>query len=313
MEYQDYYKTLGVERNADAQEIKRAYRKLAMKHHPDKNPGSKDAEEKFKKINEAYQVLSDPAKRSRYDQLGESYTRWQQTGGAPGGFNWSDWFAQQSQAGGAPGTTRVEVDNLEDLFGGGFSDFFSSIFGGVGGSPGGTTRRSTTRRSVPQQFQQPVQISFKDAYEGTRREIQIDGRRLEVTIPAGARTGTKVRIPGWGPNMGNGQHSDLYLVVDVAPDSRFERQEDDLYTEVLIDVYTAVLGGEVNVPTPKGMVKLTIPAGTQPGKKFRLAGRGMPHLKAAQTYGDLYAKVNVEIPRQLTPQQKKLFEQLRGH
>src|SRR5450759_288590 len=311
MEYQDYYKTLGVERSADAQEIKRAYRKLAMKFHPDRNPGSKEAEEKFKKINEAYQVLSDAEKRSRYDQLGESYSRWQQNGGGPGGFNWNDWFTQQSQARGAQGGTRVEVDNLEDLFGGGFSDFFSSIFGGVGGSTGSAGRR-VGRRVAPQNAQQLVTISFQEAYKGTERSFQSDRRRLEVKIPAGARSGTKVRVPGAGPDESGGQHSDLYLVIEVTPDSHFDRQEDDLYTEVPIDLYTSVLGGAVKVPTPAGTVSLTIPAGTQPGQTFRLADRGMPHLKVAQTFGDLYAKIKVQIPRQLNPQQIKLFEQLRG-
>jgi curved DNA-binding protein len=313
MEYQDYYKVLGVERNADGQEIKRAYRKLAMKHHPDRNQGNKEAEEKFKKINEAYQVLSDTQKRSRYDQLGESYTRWQQNGGGPGGFNWSDWFSQQSHARGAPGGTRVEVENLEDLFGGGFSDFFSSIFGGVGGSPGGTGRRTAGRRAAPQNYQQPVQISFQEAYKGTERSFQSNNRRLEVKIPAGARSGTKVRVPGGGPDEGNGQTNDLFLIIDVTPDNRFDRQGDDLNTEVPVDLYTAVLGGAVNVPTPGGTVSLTIPAGTQPGQTFRLTGRGMPHLKVSQTYGDLFAKVKVQIPRQLTPQQKKIFEQLQGN
>ena len=249
-------------------------------------------------------------KRSRYDQLGESYSRWQQNGGGAGGLNWSDWFSQQSQAGGAPGGTRVQVDNLEDLFGGGFSDFFSSIFGGVGGPGGGTSRR-TTRRAAPQTYQQPVTISFDEAYKGTERSFQSNNRRLEVKIPAGSRTGTRVRVPGAAPEEGASQRGDLFLVIEVTPDSRFERQEDDLYTEVPIDLYTAVLGGAVKVPTPGGFVSLTIPAGTQPGMTFRLNGRGMPHLKAPQTFGDLFAKVKVQIPRQLSPQQKKLFEQLR--
>ena len=309
MEYQDYYKTLGVEKNADAQEIKRAYRKLAMKYHPDRNPGNKEAEEQFKRINEAYQVLSDSEKRTRYDQLGESYSRWQQNGGGPGGFNWSDWFTQQSQAGGG---TRVEVGNLEDLFaGGGFTDFFSSIFGGVGGVPGGTGRR-TSRRAAPQSYQQPVTITFQEAYQGTERSLQVDSRHLEVKIPAGARTGTRIRVAGAGPADGSGRRGDLYLIIEVTPDSRFDQQDDDLYTEVPVDLYTAVLGGSAKVPTPAGTVSLTIPTGTQPGQTFRLAGRGMPHLKDAHSFGDLFARVKVQIPRQLTPQQKKLFEQLRG-
>ncbi|MCX8023998.1 MAG: J domain-containing protein [Thermanaerothrix sp.] len=304
MEYKDYYKILGVDRNATEEEIKKAYRRLAMKYHPDRNPGDKSAEEKFKEINEAYEVLGDPEKRKRYDALGESYFRWQQSG-APGDFNWQEWFAQ-----GPVGTRTVRID-LDDLFGdlGGFSDFFSAIFGGM---PSATTRTTgrRTRQTTPA-VEQPVQITLEEAYRGTTRLIQVDGRRLEGKIPPGARTGTKVRLAGQGPVGPNGQRSDLYLVIEVLPDPRFERKDDDLYTEVTIDLYTAVLGGQVTVPTLSGDVILTIPPGTQPGQIFRLSGRGMPNLRNPQKYGDLYVKVKVELPRHLTPQQRALFEQLR--
>jgi curved DNA-binding protein len=308
MDYKDYYKILGVPRNADSKEIKRAYRKLALQYHPDRNPGNKAAEEKFKEMNEAYQVLSDASKRARYDQLGESYSQWQQSGGAPGNFNWQDWFSQQQQA---RGGGRVDVDNLNNLFGGDFSDFFSSIFGGAdaGKTPGAGGRRN--RREAPASYQQPVTITFLEAYQGAVRMIQLGDRRLEVKIPAGARTGTRVRVPGAVPGQGDGQKSDLYLVITVNDDNRFERNEDDLNLETSIDLYTAVLGGQVKVPTPVGEVVLTIPAGTQNGQAFRLAGRGMPHLKAPQTFGDLYVRVKVQIPRQLSAQQRDLFEQLR--
>jgi len=305
MEYKDYYKILGVDRNASEEEIKRAYRKLAMKYHPDRNPGDKSAEEKFKEINEAYEVLGDPEKRRRYDALGESYFRWQQSG-APGDFNWSEWFAQ-----GPVGSRTVRID-LEDLFGdfGGFSDFFSAIFGGM---PSGTVRTTGRRaRQATPAVEQPVQISLEEAYHGTTRIIQVDGRRIEGKIPPGARTGTKVRLAGQGPIGPDGQRSDLYLVIEVLPDPRFERKDDDLYTEVTIDLYTAVLGGQVTVPTLSGNVILTIPPGTQPGQTFRLSGRGMPNLRNPQKHGDLYVKVKVELPRSLTPQQRALFEQLRS-
>jgi len=304
MEYKDYYKILGVDRNATEEEIKKAYRRLAMKYHPDRNPGDKSAEEKFKEINEAYEVLGDPEKRKRYDALGESYFRWQQSG-APGDFNWEEWFAQ-----GPVGTRTVRID-LEDLFGdlGGFSDFFSAIFGGMPGTATRTTGRRA-RQTTPA-VEQPVQITLEEAYHGTTRLIQVDGRRLEGKIPPGARTGTKVRLAGQGPIGPNGQRSDLYLVIEVLPDPRFERKDDDLYTEVTIDLYTAVLGGQVTVPTLSGDVILTIPPGTQPGQVFRLSGRGMPNLRNPQKRGDLYVKVKVEIPRNLTPQQRALFEQLR--
>jgi curved DNA-binding protein len=303
MEYKDYYKILGVDRKASDEEIKRAYRKLALKYHPDRNPNNKKAEESFKEINEAYQVLGDPAKRSRYDQLGDSYAQWQRTGGAPGGFNWNDWFTQP-QGGG----TRVEVGDLNDLFGGGLSEFFTRIFGGapdMGQNAGRTGSRATSRLTPEQQ----VTISLAEAFAGATRRIEIQGRRLEVTIPPGARNGTKVRVPAAFAQPG-GQPGDLYLVVEVADDPRFERRGDDLYTDAPIDLYTAVLGGEVKVTTLSGNVMLTIPAGTQPDQTFRLVGRGMPRLKAPDTHGDLFVRAKIKMPRNLTPEQKKLFIQL---
>ena len=307
MEYKDYYKVLGVERQASEDQIKRAYRDLAKKFHPDKNPGDKAAEEKFKSINEAYEVLKDPQKRKRYDQLGDSYSSWQQ-GGRQGNFNWEDWFSQSPGAGGQ----RVSMD---DLFGGagGFSDFFSAIFGGMGGAGTRTqTRRASSppRQAVPA-AEVPVSISLAEAFHGATRMVQAGDRRLEVKIPAGARTGTKVRMKGAAGSLPYGQAQDLYLVVKVESDPRFERKEDDLYTDVSIDLFTAVLGGQVKVPTLTGEVMLTIPEGTQPGQAFRLTGRGMPRLSAPHTYGDLYARIKVTLPRNLTPHQKTLFEQLR--
>ncbi|MHB1119488.1 MAG: DnaJ C-terminal domain-containing protein [Bellilinea sp.] len=304
MEYKDYYKILGVEKNASEEEIKRSYRKLAMKHHPDRNPGNKSAEEKFKEINEAYEVLSDSQKRSRYDQLGDSYQRWQQTGGSPGNFNWNEWFTQK------PGGRATQVD-MDDLFGGlgGFSDFFSSIFGGTGGT---STRQQTARRQrQPVAYEQAIQISLDEAYRGANRILQINGRRLEGKIPPGAKTGTKVRLAGKGPEGPDGQKSDIYLVVEVLPDPRFERKGSDLYNEVTIDLYTAVLGGQVRVPTLTSDVVLTIPPGTQPGQKIRLSGRGMPDLRNPQNYGDLYVSIKIQVPRELTAKQRELFEQLR--
>ena len=308
MDYKDYYKILGVGRKAEEQEIKKAYRKLAMKFHPDRNAGDKDAEEKFKEINEAYQVLSDPQKRSRYDQLDDSFSNWQKAGGVPDGFNWSDWYAQQQQN---PG--RVEVDNLDDFFGPSFSDFFKTIFAGMN-NPGQAASSPPGRRAAPASYQQNVIISFQESYQGTTRSIQVDGRRMEGKIPAGSKTGTRVRVQGAIAN-GNGSQlpTDLYLVIQVEDDPRFTREGDDLHTEMPIDVYTAVLGKSIYVPTPAGNVLLTIPSGTQPGQVFRLTGRGMPALKNPQTFGDMYVKIKVQLPRQLTPQQRALFEKLRDN
>lgn len=299
MEYKDYYKVLGVDRKASEQEIKRAYRKLAMKYHPDRNAGDKQAEEKFRDINEANEVLSDPGKRSRYDQLGENYHRWAQAGGTSEGFNWSEWSVPRGHG------QRVEYGNLEDLFGGGFSDFFATIFGGMAGQ----SAQQRTMRQQPQAYQQPVQISFEEAYKGATRLVQVNGRKLEVKIPAGAQNGTKVRVRGAGPASFGGQQGDLYLVINVANDARFERKGDDLYQEVSVNLPQAVLGGKVTVNTPSGNVILTVPAGTQPGQTIRLSGRGMPALKNPQKFGDMFVKVKVVIPRELSASQKELFEQ----
>jgi curved DNA-binding protein len=316
MEYRDYYQILGVSRDADEKEIKRAFRRLAREHHPDVNPGDSQAEERFKEINEAYEVLSDPEKRSKYDRLGSEWRRWQQTGGRPSDFDWGRWAA------GAPGGgQRVHVrygtpEDLEDLFGGTspFSDFFSQIFGGMGAgaaAPGGFEYRVRPQRG--QDYEQEVEISLREAHQGTTRVLQKDGRRLEVKIPPGARTGTRVRMAGEGGlGAAGGEPGDLYLRVRVSPDPQFERQDDDLYVTVPVDLYTAILGGQAQVPTLSGPVMLTIPAGTQNGRVFRLRGKGLPHLRQPEQHGDLYAKVEVQLPTQLTSRQRELFEELRG-
>jgi curved DNA-binding protein len=316
MEYKDYYKILGVSRDADEKEIKRAFRKLARQCHPDVNPDDAAAEGRFKEVNEAYEVLSDPEKRGKYDQLGTEWARYQQAGGRPGGFDWGRWTT------GAPGGAgqRVNVrygtaEDLEDLFGGAspFSDFFGQIFGrtGGGGGPGGFEYRVRPQRG--QDYEQEVEISLREAYQGTTRALQKDGRRLEVRIPPGARTGTRVRLAGEGsPGGAGGQAGNLYLRVRVAPDPQFERQDDDLHVTVPVDLYTAVLGGQAQVPTLSGPVMLTIPAGTQNGRVFRLRGKGLPHLRQPEQHGDLYAKVDVQLPTELTPRQRELFEELRG-
>ncbi len=306
MEYKDYYKILGVDKKASQAEIKKAYRKLAMKYHPDKNLGDKSAENKFKEINEANEVLGDVDKRAKYDQLGSSYQQWQQSGGA-NNFNWGAWNAGQQGAG-----TRVNVSDFEDMFGGGFSDFFQSIFGGMGGfsqaGPANSTR--TQRRAQPQmpkqKVEQTVSISFAEAYTGSTRKLQINGDIFTVKIPAGAKTGTKVRIPAQDTYQ-----QDIYLVMEVEPDPRFERDGSDLLTEVSVDLLTAVLGGQVTVPTPGGSVRLNIPAGTQPGQKIRLTQQGMPKINKKNEFGDLFARIQVRIPKQITAEERKLFESMR--
>jgi curved DNA-binding protein len=292
MDYKDYYKILGVDRKASADDIRKAYRKLAMQHHPDKNPGDKKAEDKFKEINEAYQVLSDKEKRARYDQLGSAYSNFRTEGGRPSDFQWDDWF--QNQGGGRGGY------NDNESFGGGagFSDFFRSIFG--------EAMRSSGREYAPQSggYQQEMEVTFQEAYEGTMRQLQTNGRKLQVRIPAGVKTGSRVRVAGAAPDG-----SDLYLIVDIADDNRFERDGQNLTTISTVDIFTLILGGDADVETPAGKVKLNIPAGTQPEQVFRLAGRGMPSLKNSAIKGDLYVKLKVQIPKYLSSKQRELIEE----
>jgi curved DNA-binding protein len=316
MDYKDYYKTLGVGEKASTDDIKKAYRKLAMKYHPDRNPGDKKAEDKFKEINEANEVLSDPEKRARYDQISNQYSSWQQAGGQPGSFSWDDLFKGAGGSGG--GQTRVDMNNLDDMFGdmGGFSDFFRTFFGSGGGqrsSQSSARSRGAGQRvqRQPAVYQQEVTISLTEAFKGTTRMLEMNGSRKEIRIPAGVKTGTKVRVAGAVSN-GGGAASDLYLIVKVAADPRFERRGNDLFTEKDIDLYTALLGGEVEVETLSGKVLLKVPEGTQPGQLFRLGGKGMPILKQKDKFGNLLVKAKVTLPKKLTAEQKKRFEELRG-
>lgn len=312
MDYKDYYQVLGINKNASTDEIKKAYRKLAMQYHPDRNPGDSQAEEKFKEINEAYQVLSDDDKRAHYDRLGSAYSSWQQRGGRSG-FDWGQW--NYGQPGGQPGGMRVEFDgDLSSLFGGagGFSDFFSQIFGGMGGSSGleELLRGQGRGQSQPRQYTSEMVIGLQEAYRGSTRQVRIGERTFEVKIPRGAKTGTKLRLSGAGPTARDGKPTDVYLQIKVSPDPRFDRKADDLYTDIYLDITTAVLGGKASVPTLSGSVSLTIPAGTQPGQTFRLKGKGMPKLRTSGHHGDLFATVQVEIPKKLTERQRELYEQL---
>jgi curved DNA-binding protein len=316
MEYKDYYKTLGVDRNADEKEIKKAYRRLARQYHPDVNPGDKAAEARFKEINEANEVLSDPEKRRKYDALGQQYQRWQQTGGQPGGFDWSQWVgAQERQTRDAGGAGGVEYGDLGDLFGdAGFSDFFEAIFGGVSAGARGAGRASARGRDLEHE----VEITLEDAFLGAQLVIEINGRKLEVKIPAGVKTGSRVRVSGEGlPGAGSGARGDLYLRIKVMPHPTFERRDNDLHCEVTIDLFTALLGGEARVPTLSGPVVLRIPPGTQTGRVFRLSGQGMLSLRAGspKERGALYAKARVLLPENLDDKEQQLVREwarLRG-
>jgi curved DNA-binding protein len=309
MEYKDYYKILGVEKNADEKEIKKTYRRLARRFHPDLNPGDKAAEARFKEINEANEVLSDAEKRRKYDELGQSYQRWQQTGGGPSGFDWNQWSDR-----GGPGGTRTTYGDINDILSqGGFSDFFDTIFGSMGmASPRGA---GTGARS--QDLEHEIEITLDEAFHGAQRILEMDGRRLEVKLPAGVKTGSRVRVAGEAPSSGakTGPRGDLYLRIKVLPHPGFERRDADLHCEVAVDLFAALLGGEVYVPTLAGSVALRIPAGTQAGRTFRLSGQGMPKLRSAQEHGDLYARVRVMLPEKLNEREQSLVREwaaLRG-
>ena len=333
MDYKDYYKVLGVQRNADEKEIKKAFRKLAQQYHPDKNPGDKVAEGKFKEINEAYTVLSDADKRSKYDRFGAQWEQYERGGGRAEDFDWGGW---SNMGGGGNGRSRGNARNMtpeefEQMFGGAggaggdFSSFFDTLFGGAGGARGGTQYRTRQNPRYgfnfdPRPGQQgaaptapradaDVEITLDEAYRGTTRVLQTeDGKRMEVNIPRGVKTGSRVRMRG-GISSGMG---DVYLRITVSPDSRFTRNENDLRVNLPVDLYTAVLGGEIEVPTLDRPVVLTIPAGTQNGKTIRLRGLGMPELKNPDQRGDILAVVEVQVPTNLSDEEKRLFEELRA-
>ena len=305
MEYRDYYKILGVTKTATEGEIKSAYRKLAKQYHPDKNPGDKKAEEKFKEINEAYEVLGDVDKRSKYDQLGTQYQRYRQYGGDPRGFDWAPWMSQRGRSGG-PG----EYGDLNDLFGGsgGFSDFFNTVFGmsGAGQQP------RTRSRPSPRPEEYDVEISLEEALTGTTRTLDIGGHRGEVKIPVGVAAGTKVRVAGQGSPRADGARNDIYLLVKLAEHPKFRiRDEHDLQTEVVVDLYTAVLGGQTPVPTLDGKeIQMTVPPETSSGQTIRLRGKGLPTRRDPKQRGDLYVKLLIQTPKHLREEEKQLFRQL---
>ena len=309
MDYKDYYKILGVSKTASQEEIKKAYRKLAVKYHPDKNKGDKAAEEKFKEISEANNVLSDPEKRKQYDELGSNWNRYQQTGGA-GGFNWSEYARQQG------GRTYQSYDFGDAFEGagrsgggrGGFSDFFQSFFSG--GFEGSSSRQSSAFRG--QDLQTELGITLQQAYEGITHVMNVHGNQMRIKLKPGIEDKQTLKLKGKGaPGINGGPAGDLYLTVYVAKHPQFERRGDDLYLDLPVDLYTAVLGGKVNVSTLSGPVTMQLPELTQNGKVLRLRDKGMPKYNQPGQFGDLYVSVKVELPSQLSAEEKHLFEELK--
>ena len=301
MEFKDYYKILGVERKVSADEIKNAYRKLAVKYHPDKNPNNKAAEEKFKEMNEAYEVLGNEEKRKKYDELGENWNQYQQQGGKEGNFDWSRW----QQTGGGQ---RKTYSSGEDMFGegGDFSDFFSNIFGG--------SQRKGGRTQQPRKgndFEAELSISLEEAFNGTARQLETEGEKLQIKIKPGVKEGQILRLRGkGGQGISNGPRGDVFIKVHIDHHPHYERKMDDLYCDIPVELYTAVLGGKALIRTLKGNIRIDITQGTDSGKVLRLKGMGMPKFGVEMEYGDLYAKIQIVLPKDLTREETELFQKL---
>jgi curved DNA-binding protein len=303
MDFKDYYKTLGILPDADEKVIRQAFRQLARKVHPDVNPGNKEAEEKFKTINEAYQVLSDVEQRKKYDQLRAQYLQWQQTGGGQQDFDWQNWSAKPDHG------VHVQYANdedLEDLFGSGspYSDFFTNIFGQARRSGGGSGRGTPPSPRRGRDVEYEVDLTLEEAFHGAERLLEIDGHRIKAGIPSGVRTASRVRLAGQGePGHNSGPAGDLYLIVNILPNETFECEGDNLHMEVPVDIFTAIAGGEIRIPSMERPLILKIPPRTNSGRSFRLRGKGMPHLGDPKTRGDLFALVRLVLPDPLTDQE----------
>ncbi|UOE40406.1 J domain-containing protein [Chryseobacterium suipulveris] len=306
MAYIDYYKILGVDKKATADEIKKAYRKLARKYHPDVNPGDKEAEKKFKEINEANEVLSNAENREKYDKYGEHWKhgeeyekaqqqqrQYQQSGSYGGNFG---------------GFSGGDFDGGED-----FSDFFQSMFGGSGQSFGGSSRGSASGKFKGQDISAELNLHLKDAAKTHQQTFEINGKKVRITIPAGISDGQKIKLKGHGnPGFNGGPNGDLYITFNIKEDQHFKRNGNDLGSNIEIDLYTAVLGGEVTVPTLEGNVMLKVKPETQNGTKVRLKGKGFPVYKKEGEYGDLFVTYTVKLPTHLTEKEKELFGELKN-
>jgi DnaJ-class molecular chaperone len=326
VDFKDYYTTLGVSKTATDKEIKQAFRKLARKYHPDVNPGDKAAEAKFKEVNEANEVLSDPQKRKKYDELGANWRAYENAppgadpfgGGSPFGGEW------RTSGGGPGGFRTMTEEEMNEMFGGGgdspFSDFFQTFFGGMGGAQdasAGRAGRARPRARKGQDVEHPFELDLEDAIRGSVQRLQLrhDGhaRTVEVRIPAGVTDGSRVRVAGeGGRGSGSAASGDLYLRVQLRPHPVFDVKGRDVYTRARVPVPIAVLGGEIDVTTPEHKtLRLKLPPGTQSGQRFRLRGHGLPQVGKSDERGDLYASVAVEVPKTLSDEEKRLYEELR--
>lgn len=291
MDFIDYYKVLGVEKNATQDDIKKAYRKLARKLHPDLNPNDKEAHKKFQQINEANEVLSDPEKRKKYDQYGKDWQHAEQ-------FE----EARRAQQHYGPRSESFSGDFNE----GDFSEFFNSMFGGMGGG-----YRQRERKFRGEDYHADLHLNLSDVYKTHQQVLTVNGKNIRITIPAGVENEQQIKIKGYGaPGINSGPNGDLYITFHITNNTKFRRDKNDLHTSIDIDLYTAILGGETTVDTFDGKAKVTIKPGTQNGTKIRLKGKGFPVYKKEEEFGDLIITMNVKLPINLTEKQKELFEQL---
>jgi curved DNA-binding protein len=306
MEYKDYYKILGLDKSATQDEIKKAYRKLAMKHHPDRNAGKKSSEEKFKEITEANEVLSDPEKRKKYDTLGSNWNQYQHSGGQ--GFD--DFFSHSGGGRKQSGSNYEFSGNINDIFGnmggGGFSDFFESFFGGSGQGFGGRTQQQKTAIDV----EANMNVTLEDVFNGNEKQISAEGKKIKIKINPGTKDGQKLRLKGLGRSKtADGTKGDLYLNIHILRHPFYEIKENDLYYNLDVDLYTAVLGGKENIRTLDGKtISINIPEGTESEKILRLKNLGM-HTDGGR--GDLFVNIHVTIPKDLNKEEKELFSKLK--
>lgn len=305
MAYIDYYKILGVDKNATQDDIKKAYRKLARKHHPDLNPNDKEAEKKFKELNEANEVLSNPENRAKYDKYGEHWKHGEEYEKAQ---QQQRQYQQQQHSYGGGGFSGADFGEGED-----FSDFFQDMFGGAGGGFGRSSRGRASGKFKGQDIHAELNLNLRDAAKSHPQTFEINGKKVRITIPAGVYDGQQIKLKGYGnPGVNGGPAGDLYITFNIPVDPDFERVGDDLKTKIKIDLYTAVLGGEVKVNTLEGSVNLKVKPETQTGLTVRLKGKGFPVYKKVGEYGDLFVTYEVKLPTNLTEKQKELFEQLKN-
>ncbi len=316
MEYKDYYKVLGVDKKASKDDVKKAFRKLAMKYHPDRNKGKKEAEERFKEVNEANEVLSDDEKRKKYDELGANYQYYQQAGGESQGFDWSQYTNQYRNSPRGNRQSNPSDSEFRDMFGssGEYSDFFDMLFGqefnGSRKSRGGKTRRSAIVQG--QDYRAEMEISLEEAYHGSERIFSHNNQSIKLKIKPGIPDGHVLKLPGKGGTAAEGGKSgDLLITIRIQKNPKFERKSDDLYTDLHIDLYTAMLGGKVELKTFKNVIKIDISKECDDGKILRLQRLGMPKYGFVNSFGDMYITIKVDFPKNLNAKEITLFKELK--